>query len=298
MSKKSQSRRSALIRQLHRHYRSDDAGLSGVCVYCGARADSVDHVPPLSLAIDLQPEYLITLNPSLFPACRNCNSVLGNSSELKLVDRRDIVAGYLSKKKRQMARGREIYEKKLPAHEVRDLACLSIFERWLFASVTQNEAQAKEEDLDEIEDEIEDEYSHRPRRKREKKRKEPELGFSAEIKIKDRGVPTEREFTVSALANVSPQLIQDADLKNKSVVGFVNLSNSEIDFCLHALREHTIGDARKKCVERFRPFILNANQLRFFQEDDGTRFFLAVLFSLNCSAKNKFLLLDQLKRSG
>lgn len=134
--------RTRAIQRVHRLYKKDNAGLGGCCVYCGAAADSMDHVPPVSIASDMELEALQKLGPKLFPSCRNCNSILGDALPLLLVDRRDLIASYLSAKKRRMlARGREIFERKLPVFgDFREMACLQVYQRWLFASVTQNEA--------------------------------------------------------------------------------------------------------------------------------------------------------------
>ena len=133
------------MKSVHKKYRRDQGGLKGLCVYCGKRADSEDHIPPVSIAADLQPEYLAEIDPVLVPACRHCNSILGASLEMKLVDRRDIIADYLSTKKRRMLDyGKTLYEKKLPLFDTfRDIFCLEIYERWLFASVTTNEVGDK-----------------------------------------------------------------------------------------------------------------------------------------------------------
>ena len=155
MAKSTAHNRSRAMKSVHKKYRRDQAGLNGLCVYCGKRADSEDHVPPVSIAADLQPEYLAEIDPVLVPACRHCNSILGASLEMKLVDRRDIVADYLATKKRRMLDyGKTLYEKKLPVFDTfRDIFCLEIYERWLFASVTTNEVGDKpvEEETEEFE---------------------------------------------------------------------------------------------------------------------------------------------------
>ena len=114
-SRSSVRHRHAAVRRVHKMYRKDDAGLNGRCVYCGNGADTSDHIPPVSLAAELDLSYLKDLDPVLVPACRNCNSIIGASPEIKLVDRRDIVANHLSQKKSRMLKlGREIYEKNIP----------------------------------------------------------------------------------------------------------------------------------------------------------------------------------------
>ena len=147
MSTKSAKQRHWHMSRVHRLYKHDDPNLGGICVYCGVRASSVDHVPPVSLAADMKIEELIAFGPKLFPACQHCNSILGESWELLLVDRRDIIAQYLEiKKKRLLARGKEIYEKKLPIfNNFREMTCLQVYERWLFATLTTNEATPEPE---------------------------------------------------------------------------------------------------------------------------------------------------------
>jgi 5-methylcytosine-specific restriction endonuclease McrA len=44
-----------------------------VCVYCGAYADTVDHVDPVSTGGESLPSL-----DKLVPACRSCNSIKGN----------------------------------------------------------------------------------------------------------------------------------------------------------------------------------------------------------------------------
>ncbi len=133
--------------RVHRLYKKDDASLRGVCVYCGQYAQTVDHVPAVSIAADMSFELLKQLGPKLFPACQHCNNTLGDSHELLLVDRRDLVARRLAAKNtRMLARGKFLFERQIPIHgDARELACLRVYERWLFASVTQNEATPEPE---------------------------------------------------------------------------------------------------------------------------------------------------------
>ena len=137
-SRSSVRHRHTAVRRVQKMYRKDDAGLNGRCVYCGNGADTSDHIPPVSLAAELDLSYLKDLDPVLVPACRNCNSIIGASPEIKLVDRRDIVANHLSQKKSRMLKlGREIYEKNIPIiNDFRDAACLNIFQRYMFATLS------------------------------------------------------------------------------------------------------------------------------------------------------------------
>lgn len=140
--------RHAAVRAVHKMYRKSDAGLNGKCVYCGKYADTLDHIPPVSIAVNLRRDYLAELDPVLVPACRHCNSVIGASEQIKLVDRRDIVANHLyTKKSRMLEFGKKLVTKNLTVlHDWRDAACVDIFERWEFASLSQNEVEEIEPD--------------------------------------------------------------------------------------------------------------------------------------------------------
>lgn len=138
--------RHAAVRRVQKMYRKDNAGLDGRCVYCGNRADTLDHIPPITIATNLDLTYLKEIDPVLVPACQNCNSIIGASQQIKLVDRRDIVANHLeTKKSRMLNYGRKIYEKNIPViNDFRDAACLNIFERFQFASLTITEVDEPE----------------------------------------------------------------------------------------------------------------------------------------------------------
>lgn len=110
MASKSAFARHRAMQRVHRLYRRDDASLKGVCVYCGQHAGSVDHVPPISLAADMSLDDLKQIGPKLFPACLHCNSILGNSQELRLVDRRDLIARYLEQKHSRTLKAKRGYE--------------------------------------------------------------------------------------------------------------------------------------------------------------------------------------------
>ena len=138
--------RHAAVRSVHKMYRKSEAGLNGKCVYCGKYADTLDHIPPVSIAVNLRREYLAELDPVLVPACRHCNSIIGASEQIKLVDRRDLVAGHLQTKKSRMLNfGKKLLSQNLTVlHDWRDAACVEIYERWQFATLSQNEVEEPE----------------------------------------------------------------------------------------------------------------------------------------------------------
>jgi hypothetical protein len=76
--------------------------------------------------------------------------VIGASEQVKLVDRRDIVAQHITtKKKRMFERGKKLSRLSFSSHhDFKDAACINLFERWQFASISQNEV----EDPDPIEE--------------------------------------------------------------------------------------------------------------------------------------------------
>lgn len=64
-----------------------------VCSYCGDPADTLDHCPPLMLAYLRGTDWFDVrgLRFYLFPACRECNSSLGQCRKLSLDDRRELL---------------------------------------------------------------------------------------------------------------------------------------------------------------------------------------------------------------
>jgi hypothetical protein len=65
----------------------------GVCVYCGETADSVDHLLPRGFTGDAD-----RLRVPVVPACRECNSLLGDVYMPDIFDRRDYVHNKLKNK--------------------------------------------------------------------------------------------------------------------------------------------------------------------------------------------------------
>ncbi len=130
-------RRSLAMKLRHRHYVRRDLGLSGFCVYCGQNADSLDHVPPISLAADLPFLAFLELNPSLLPCCRHCNSIIGNTSNLSLSSRREIVEKYLEKRYPSLLKAGALLEgAEFSLSDFRSMMAFRIFKRWQFATTT------------------------------------------------------------------------------------------------------------------------------------------------------------------
>lgn len=64
------------------------------CTYCGIPADTMDHVPPVSRAIEVKDEETF----ALVPACAECNSSLGDRLILALSERRAYIRDRLRKR--------------------------------------------------------------------------------------------------------------------------------------------------------------------------------------------------------
>ncbi len=79
-----------------KYYTEHDSLLSNECVYCGARANTVDHIPPVSLVFALE---LNTFKRLLkVRACKECNSALGAKALFTLESRREFIHERLKKK--------------------------------------------------------------------------------------------------------------------------------------------------------------------------------------------------------
>lgn len=72
----------------------------GFCVYCGIPAESLDHVPPLSLTNMLNDRAKEKLDFLKLPSCGECNSVLNDSPILSVSERRGKVRAHYKKKYR------------------------------------------------------------------------------------------------------------------------------------------------------------------------------------------------------
>ena len=134
---KSSKDRAVGLQRVHGFYRCDEAGLGGKCVYCGQRSETKDHIPPVSLASEMDLENLKGLDPVLVPACHQCNFAIGDSLTTSLSDRRELICQYLQKKyPSYIKRGIEITkDPSLDRSDWNDQAAKHYHTRWLFASL-------------------------------------------------------------------------------------------------------------------------------------------------------------------
>lgn len=70
-----------------------------LCVYCGWDADSVDHVLPRTWTGDVARPHVPTV-----PACRDCNSRIGDQHAPTLAERRHLAHESLERKHRKLLR--------------------------------------------------------------------------------------------------------------------------------------------------------------------------------------------------
>lgn len=73
-------------------YRPHPQGVRGVCLYCGAAADTVDHVPPVAVAYMANEVSAKRDTHWLVPACGECNSTLSTFAGRSLAERRHFLA--------------------------------------------------------------------------------------------------------------------------------------------------------------------------------------------------------------
>lgn len=145
-------RRMLAMRLRHSYYVRRELGLSGFCVYCGQVADSLDHVPPISLAIDLPLPDFLELNPSLLPCCRHCNSIIGDSPSLNLSSRREIVEKYIEKRYPSLLKaGALLVGVEFSMSDYRSMMAYKVFKRWEFATTTFIELPPSEPEENDIE---------------------------------------------------------------------------------------------------------------------------------------------------
>ena len=70
-------------------WRYDAIGLVGdPCIYCGMPSNAYDHVPPLSVVASVPESDQVHWKYKKYPACRECNSILGASALFTLAERR------------------------------------------------------------------------------------------------------------------------------------------------------------------------------------------------------------------
>lgn len=78
--------------------------LGDPCVYCGIRADTMDHVPPLRTVEMMADADIDRANLRKYPACRECNSWLADCRLTGLTNRRAIVREKIRKKYKRLLR--------------------------------------------------------------------------------------------------------------------------------------------------------------------------------------------------
>lgn len=92
--------RQVRFRKFDAHYREiGDVGVDP-CIYCGVISDSYDHIPPL---VAIEKLSLIEIDGDdlkKYPACRECNSWLGDRLITTLKERREEVRRRLKNKYR------------------------------------------------------------------------------------------------------------------------------------------------------------------------------------------------------
>ena len=96
-SKKDRKNDHALYHHLYeRHYLEEGY----VCMYCGEPADTLDHIPPLSVMrlLDAERRRKDGIVCSLVPCCRECNLVLGGRHLLTVADRLEFLEKHYEKK--------------------------------------------------------------------------------------------------------------------------------------------------------------------------------------------------------
>lgn len=72
------------------------------CVYCGQSSDSMDHVPPLAAYIRMDEQDKDHCDPAMYPACRECNSLIGAANLFTITERRALAKERLRKKYRRL----------------------------------------------------------------------------------------------------------------------------------------------------------------------------------------------------
>lgn len=108
------------VAERYRSWRGD----ASRCWYCGGLASGVDHVPPLSAAVQLSADEAASVVHVLVPCCLLCNAGLGRYPEVRLSYR---VAYLMARRLASSARG-DAVSGRVAAHRSR------LVERWLVVS--------------------------------------------------------------------------------------------------------------------------------------------------------------------
>src|SRR4051812_4196074 len=72
------------------------------CVYCGSVSISYDHVPPISYASRMSAMLIAVTKLKKYPACAECNSILGAATVTSLPQRQAMVRKKLAQKYRKI----------------------------------------------------------------------------------------------------------------------------------------------------------------------------------------------------
>lgn len=91
-------------KDVSRLYTRAEVGTWSRCAYCDWNADSIDHVPALSILRKWGPEYFRHMGVDLttYPSCRECNSVLSVAPVYTLAERCLILIGHYRVKYRRV----------------------------------------------------------------------------------------------------------------------------------------------------------------------------------------------------
>ena len=94
----SKRHRKILLRRFHHLYRPYPLYTTSVCVYCCGPANTLDHVPPLSVTA-MRAESGARLGDCwLYPSCADCNKRLNSFQSTNIAVRRGYVAAKLLSK--------------------------------------------------------------------------------------------------------------------------------------------------------------------------------------------------------
>lgn len=101
-----------------------------ICYYCGQSADTEDHVPALSHARNFGADYFrkAEIPFVLVPACRECNSLLGNRELFTLAERHFFIKEAIAKHYKEVLKTKDFTEDELDdmGEGLRSIVCASI----------------------------------------------------------------------------------------------------------------------------------------------------------------------------
>jgi hypothetical protein len=96
-------RRRAMER-IYDHLFEQKGSLGDPCAYCGAAADTLDHVPPLHWVARMRQLDREVTGAMLIPACAECNAILGGKLFLTMPSRRAHIYERLKAKNHRILR--------------------------------------------------------------------------------------------------------------------------------------------------------------------------------------------------